>query len=388
MAQYDQAQQVFALSALSNMSGAFQGTGSEIAAQMKPEIVKILADATIQEQIGDWELVWGPVVDVSPLPIVGQFKAINTMFIARTAGDTPQYVVAIAGTNETSKFDWLIEDFWVEKTVTWPYLPAQGTDDPQISDGTNFGLNKLLAMKDGTQAARDYLQENATSQPGTQVTVTGHSLGGALSPSYALYLHDTQADWNAAGNAEIFCQPTAGPTPGDANFASYYDNALGSNTNRVWNKLDTVPHAWEKDMLEEVPTLYAPTIEPDFLVKGFVATALHISRNTPYTQLLSSVPGSDSTVVVIPTGGTFEKFMKEICYQHIDAYITIFGMSDFQTRVTQILNNGKTFFSCDISGTDINTMYLKTQQQMAQKGIAITDETAATTAAQEPSAAS
>lgn len=369
MAQYNQAQQMFALSSLSNMSGAFKGTGSKIAAKMKPELLEIFADATIQGQIGEWELVWGPVVDVSPLPIIGDFLAINTMYIARSSGATPQYVVAIAGTNEVSKFDWLIEDFWVDKTVTWPYLPSGSETNPQISDGTNFGLNKLLGMQDNGQSARDYLQANATETSGTSVMVTGHSLGGALSPSYALYLHDTAADWNADGNATIFCQPTAGPTPGDENFATYYDDALGSKTNRVWNKFDMVPHAWEKDMLEEVPDLFAPTIEPDFLVKGFVDVALHISRNTPYTQLCADVPGSNSTVIVIGSGGTFEQFMKEACYQHIDAYINIFELSDFQTRVSQILNNGKTFFSCDISSGDITATQLKTQQKMVQKGI-------------------
>lgn len=384
MAQYNQSQQVFALSSLSNLSGAFQGTGSEIAAKMKPELVKILADSTIQGQIGEWELVWGPVVDVSPLPIIGDFLAINTMYIARSSGDTPQYVVAIAGTNEGSKFDWLIEDFWVEGTVTWPYLPPQSGNSPQISDGTNFGLNKLLGMQDGGQSARDYLQANATTQSGTSVTVTGHSLGGALSPSYALYLHDTQGTWNSNGNATISCQPTAGPTPGDANFASYFDGILGGNTNRVWNKLDMVPHAWEKDMLQEVPDLFVPTIEPDFLVKGFVDVALYISRNTPYTQLCADVSGSDSSVLVISSGGTFEKFMKEACYQHIDAYINIFEMSDFQTRVSQILNNGKTFFSCDITSGDINALQLKTQQQMAQKNIGAAVAGTTTTQAKSP----
>lgn len=368
MAQYTQEQQVFALSSLSNLSGEFTGDGKKIAEDMKPLLVEILGNQNVQDLIGTWELVWGPVVDVSPIPTIGN-RAINTMFIARSAGDTPQYVVAIAGTDAKSKFDWIIEDFWVDGTVVWPYLPPDSPVSPRISDGTHFGLDKLIGMTDGGLHGRDYLQNNAATQPGTNVTVTGHSLGGALSPSYALYLHDTRSQWDSAGNVTLFCQPTAGPTPGDDVFANYYDGILGANTNRVWNKYDTVPHAWEKDMLQEVPNLYAPTIEPNWEIKVFADVALFVSRKTPYTQLLSSVPGSDSTVVPVGSGSTFEQFMKEICYQHIDAYINIFQMSEFQAAVTQILNNGSTYFSCDITPAHINAVQMRAQQINAEYNV-------------------
>ena len=287
MATYDPNQIIFCLSTLSNLSSTGSGSGGKIEKDIKPEIKAVLADPTVQGLIGEWNLVWGPVVDVGPFKVGGSL-AINTLYIARSADNPNHFVVAIAGTDSKSKYDWIVEDFWVGKTVTWPYLPAGWPTQPQISDGTNFGLGKLVAMQDPDTklTARQYLQNNAANTPGSFVAVTGHSLGGALSPSYALYLNDTASEWNSAGNATLACLATAGPTPGDADFSDYYGSRLGSATTRVWNSHDVVPHAWEVDMLNQIPTLYEPLITPDIEINAFVALAKWVSRKTPYTQLL------------------------------------------------------------------------------------------------------
>lgn len=365
MPTYSQNQTIFSFAAISDLGSGMKGTPAEIAATVKSEITSILADQTVQGLIGEWDLVWGPVVDVSELPIVGDFLPINTMFIARQSGNTPQYVVGIAGTDSKSIFDWFVEDFWVESTVTWPWLPAGSTTQPQISNGTNFGLNKLLGMTDNGQSARDYLQATAGTESGSLVTVTGHSLGGALSPSYALYLNDTASEWNGQGNARIACLPVAGPTPGDNVFADYYDQRIGSQTTRVWNKHDIVPHAWQKDMLVEIPVLYLPTIPIDATVSALIAVALYISRKTVYTQLLSGTPGSQNPVVPIQASSTFEEFMKEACVQHVDGYINIFGIQEFQSAVAALLPGGS-FFSCGITPEHIQELADKVKVKAAQ----------------------
>lgn len=358
MPTYDQNQIIFAHTTLADIGNGLEGLPSEIEATVKSELNSVFADPTVQSLIGEWELVWGPKVDISALPVVGDFRPINVLYIARQTGENPQYVVATSGTDSKSIFDWVVEDFWVNGTVTWPWLAAGNTTQPQISNGTNFGLSKLIAMTDAGQSARDYLQANATSQANTLVTVTGHSLGGALSPSYALYLNDTASEWNSSGNAKVACLAVAGPTPGDDVFANYYDEQLGPNTTRVWNEHDMVPHAWQKDMLAEIPTLYVPIVPVDLVVEAMIAFALYISRNTTYTQLLSSTPASSSTVVPMSGSSAFEQFMREACYQHVDEYITIFGMQEFQSAVASLLSSGN-FFSCGITPEQINRLEAK-----------------------------
>ncbi|NJL82711.1 MAG: hypothetical protein HC890_06655 [Chloroflexaceae bacterium] len=119
MASYNRDSQVFSLCALSNLSDIYLGDNKTIAANTKLALQRILADSEVQDLIGSWELVWGPVVDSF------DSESINTMFIARLVGSSPtQYVVAIAGTNGKSKFDWIFEDFSVFRTHSWPYLPT------------------------------------------------------------------------------------------------------------------------------------------------------------------------------------------------------------------------------------------------------------------------
>ncbi|MGH9905070.1 MAG: lipase family protein [Pyrinomonadaceae bacterium] len=59
----------------------------------------------------------------------------------------------------------------------------------------------------------------------TPISVTGHSLGGALSPAVALWLSDTKAQWDPSGRSSLACLPSAGPTSGDQAFATYYMEA-------------------------------------------------------------------------------------------------------------------------------------------------------------------
>ena len=48
--------------------------------------------------------------------------------------------------------------------------------------------------------------------------------------------------------------------------------------------------------------------------------------------------------------------MQELCYQHIDNYVTIFAVQAYQAAVTKVLNQGKTFFSCNLTQADIDSV--------------------------------
>ena len=79
--------------------------------------------------------MWGPAVLVAP----GSLLADNVMYVAQAGPDTAtpqQLVVAIAGTNPYSPFDWLLEDASVAILVPWLTGNPPPGSDRQISHGT------------------------------------------------------------------------------------------------------------------------------------------------------------------------------------------------------------------------------------------------------------
>jgi hypothetical protein len=123
------------------------------------------------------------------------------------------------------------------------------------------------------------------------IIFTGHSLGGALSPTLALAVSDQAREWVNGNSVMISVEPSAGATPGNQDFSEYYGEQLGASTTRLWNNIDVVPHAWNETMLSEIPSLYQPNIRPGFLVRAFVSLARRVSRGGNYIQLLPEVEG-------------------------------------------------------------------------------------------------
>lgn len=302
---YNRLQQIFCLNWLSNALLGKSDTQEELEKIASAVVQQTLADPQVVNFIGQWDLVWGPVVfQHTPLPDepkIFDSVADNTMFIAsRTAGNITTYVVAIAGTNPISWYGWFIEDFDVHNTVAWSDVltgnfNGQVSSDgstPRISQGTAAGINALLGMSDPKQGTlMHYLAQVVTQgNSSIEVAVSGHSLGGALSATLALYIAEKQQgsnSWDPNRRAVVTALPSAGATPGNTAFAMHYDELLGTRTNRIWNALDIVPHAWELDMLNQAPHLYYPYLAPNALVVALMALATEqsLASTQSYLQL-------------------------------------------------------------------------------------------------------
>jgi hypothetical protein len=173
------------------------------------------------------------------------------------------------------------------------------------------------------------------------ITTAGHSLGGALSPVAALWLSDTRAQWDPAGRATLSCLPSAGPTPGNQDFATYYAGSPpGQRTTRIHNAIDVVPHAWAGADLAQVPSLYQPAIDPDPLVRGLVFLAAQASRNGNYTQLdpATALPGVVNPALINATGlfRDFKNFIAQMGFQHVDAYPELLGIPQLGPVVAEV----------------------------------------------------
>ena len=215
----------------------------------------------------DWSIVWGPGVYLNP----GDQVATNTAFVAYSPSQDT-YICAIAGTNRNSMFDWLDEDFAVGANLMVafpvgisqpPVGAAANANVAQVSLGTARGIYYLLTQLVDSSGAKlnlaSYLSSLTpkTGSTTSKVIFTGHSLGGALSPSLALQVLPSLATWNKNGG-QVCVLPLAGPSPGNGAFATQWGASFGTPVNvtvnsgnqvttlnqAYWNTYDVVPHAW------------------------------------------------------------------------------------------------------------------------------------------------
>jgi Lipase (class 3) len=353
---------------------------------------EILSDSTpqgsiIQGLIGDdWAQVWGPIV-YAKVTTGATVVADNTMGCFYSPSQK-MFVIAIAGTNAISEFDWMDEDLAVHTLVPWNTVsPGAPATSGNISNATSIGLQKLLAMQDlGGKTLLQELSSYIASHDVTGATVAlcGHSLAGALSPCLALYLVENRSAWDSAAPHSVSAYPTAGPTPGDNGFAAYYESVIAAGHigySSLYNTLDVVPLAWASAGLAQMPSIYDANIQPATsdnppdAFMGVVASGLwldgaaatqtifghkapantytHISTGrTPLTGTFDTT--ADNSVsqlanlwLILPSGLTayslslynVARFVAQAVAQHTQTYPGLVNISDFETEYKQILTN-------------------------------------------------
>ncbi len=175
----------------------------------------------------------------------------------------------------------------------------------------------------GTDLITFLRHEAASGGEAMEVVVTGHSKGGALAPTVALWLRDALESsdpaerWASRERAEIVSHAFAGPTPGNAAFAGRIDQVLGRNHHHVRNTNDVVTHAWQVDELLQIPDLYGARTAPlGPLLPGIVADV----KGLDYRHARSGV--------VTFTGALDpgRSFAAELIHQHMDAYLAHLGL--------------------------------------------------------------
>lgn len=171
-----------------------------------------------------------------------------------------------------------------------------------------------------------------------EIVVTGHSKGGALSATAALWLADTQGGsewvpederWDPERKATVSCYSFAGPTAGNAAFAAHSDAVIGDRCHRVANPLDVVTNAWQVEDLRGIPTLYWPLIDPP---PGMVRLAELIAAETQelgYTQI-----GNQVRLLRPALNAKKTRYPDQLVYQHLQAYINELGLGDHMSQKT------------------------------------------------------
>ncbi len=204
-----------------------------------------------------WQVVWGPAVYTVP----GALFQDNLLMVFQNQTDPTQYALAVRGTNFVSNLDWLLEDFDVLQQMNWPLGTGGSTtpvSTPSVSESTSIGMAILLGLQDstGNQSLFSFLMTAATTT-GISLCVTGHSLGGCLAGTLALFLKQNQASWDGSGQSIVSAVTFAAPTAGNTAFATLsdttfaggpyppnWDSTLGTTLDAVRNSFDVAPQAW------------------------------------------------------------------------------------------------------------------------------------------------
>ena len=167
----------------------------------------------------------------------------------------------------------------------------------RVSQGTFNGMSDLLDLCDPSsgQSLVTFLQQ---SKP-RNVYVTGHSLGGTLTPPMFAYLNATL--YNGASPSNMALWSFAGLTPGGTGFNTYFNSILPNPQSfhwRIQNSLDIAPLMWWSQ--SGVQNIYVPC----HLSWGFL-------ERDPIEDLFSEADSANigyaqpQTGLVLP--GTFDK---------------------------------------------------------------------------------
>ncbi|HJQ37425.1 MAG TPA: hypothetical protein VKB93_09820 [Thermoanaerobaculia bacterium] len=332
MAAYTLQQKTFVFSMISNAAAQLtNATVADLEAAVTKRFDSVTSENTKYLGTG-WTLGWGPVVVSENDSKV----ADNTAFVAKgSEGGNPVYIVAIAGTNAVSAFDIQTEDLDVHTRVPF------GSTKAKISQGTQDGVNILEQLTSNGATLQQYL--NSVAAKNATLVFTGHSLGGALSPTLALDLAVNQGfdltKWSA-----VYVYPSAGPTPGDKAFATLFSKTFpkaGSTATSAWNQnvvnsIDVVPRAWNE--LNTIHDIYTPNLKGTLCIAGLVSKLrsnrglINYYDNLPKAQFTGTYNGSLKPAGDHPDNGTV-KFAVQVFYQHIFAY-TVALIPEFESVFT------------------------------------------------------
>ena len=278
---------------------AYEGGEQELS---KPQMDQCLK--RYESWIGKFTTVWGPAYHKNKQPVLHDLKReqkVDAMtYIVQDSTNPNDFYVAIRGTTPGTLSEWVFQDFWVGAMVSWDMVPYEGikpppppsSNIPAISFGTNIALNILVnQLKDPDNGVDiiNFLKNQAKEAQKTgqkiNIYITGHSLGGVLAPTFALYFKEK---WPMdIDKPEILTYAFAGPTAGNQKFVEHSNMMMGDHCKRFENPLDAVTQVWNVDSMQRLPALYKePEISmPNLLEKILINIAIPAIQDKNYTQI-------------------------------------------------------------------------------------------------------
>lgn len=322
--------------ALSYIAGAGRGIK-----QHNPELVykkiQLSLDAS-QATTGLFDIVWGPaVLRLLPLSEMENRSTEDNLddhvfFIVRNKRKPTKFHLVIRGTASDINIQ---EDLAVFEQHPWKKWDELATDEAMIAQGTGVALDFIINavsnnIGQGTTLL-NFIEDHLLSLSSATLNVVGHSLGGALASTLALYLKRLYVKY-PNNPLKINCYSYGGPTAGNrafANYAGYIFNSKGENPSmdssifhQIINKNDIVPKAWDFHSLESINNIYPGVKLPTLLDKLLNDLAI------PELKLIDRYVHINPTgLYVVPSPAECVDFNKLAAYHHLYAYPYIYNMS-------------------------------------------------------------
>lgn len=263
----------------------------------------------VKEQLG-MEVVWGPVELIDDFGV-----SYSSMFVAKDMLKA-DYTVVIRGTNFSSLKSWFSEDFAIHKTANFSRFVKTAPANAKIAEATCTGMDDLIKLKyivnDHNVNVVGFLKQLHLTKSINSLYVTGHSLGGTLTPPFYAYLCDKIFQGAAPGTSSPFS--FAGLTAGDKGFNTFLQTYLNpADTNwRFVNPLDVAPNLWGRE--DYIKTMYTPYgfkyEAPESDILGYL---INRAKRNNYLQ----PPGSEySLPVVFNKADSTNNWIKQAEYQH------------------------------------------------------------------------
>lgn len=170
---------------------------------------------------------WQVIANLQSDPVAGLFSEIQFIgYVVGSKADASQIGIVFRGTDGI--MDWLVD--FEARHVDFTDIPNGGRTEEGFTRMFR-SLNLVAPGQTETQTLDQFFQ---TLQPSTVITVTGHSLGGALA--------NLTGAWVAAKYPQFALElyTFAAPMTGDKTFVATF-NSLVTNNFRIYNKPDIVP---------------------------------------------------------------------------------------------------------------------------------------------------
>lgn len=369
----------------------FNEDGAHIAAHTRETLEPLLHSRELADVVelggsaydaagGPFDIAWGPVC----WQAAKSYVADNTLLMVRHRAQPYRLVLSICGTHPLSVQNWFQYNMDVVKLAPWPWRPVGPCSVPAlaggfaaaggssggssgssgggftsyvrqmwhdsskdeevvgISNGTLRGLELILTLSDAAQCrrlmdtVRDIAAARRAEAPGApfEITVTGHSLGGALATAMAMYLRCRQRLWDPDGACTVRCVTFGSPTCGNRLFAEWYDRELGATTKRVHCHYDVVPYAWDPATLAQLEHLYDPYIKMPRAIALAVPLCIRTVAGFHYQHVRAGAASPE--FVDLPPNRKLYDYTADVCAQHIRSY---FNFYQFQPLFPMLLDH-------------------------------------------------
>jgi len=212
---------------------------------------------SVKESMQFSEISWGPAAYKN--------KAILSEALAyavknRRSDGKDEYTVVFRGTNPLAIQSWLFQDLNVAGQTPWTRQSEQAESScayiSKASD-TSLEIHKQLQYQNTTLL--EWVCNLIKNADGAKIKINicGHSLGGLISSTFALWLTDELDAMDMLNMIELSVYSFAGPGAGNSEYAEYLNTKIGSNYTAVNNDLDIAPLVWkESDMYDVLPGIY------------------------------------------------------------------------------------------------------------------------------------